>query len=63
MGDNSTKVAKSYTLEIHHIAMINSHAKHNGVNSSEALRSILDQWALDRADDADQAYQEAVYPV
>ena len=44
MSENGV-VTTAHTLTIDHIAMFASHAKDSGMNKSEALRDILDDWA------------------
>ena len=48
MYESGVKVARSYTLELRHVAIIASHAKDNSMNNSEALRNMLDQWSDNR---------------
>ena len=44
MTDNGLATT-AHTLCNIHRAIINSHAKHNGMNKSEALRDIISDWA------------------
>ena len=52
MTENGRVVTVAHTLYPHQVAVIDAHAKDAGMNSSAALRDIINMWAADRMAEA-----------